>query len=118
MALSSDLLSEFAKITNDSVKDEKHTTAYGEVVRVGSENFVRIDGSELLTPFQKTVTVKVGDRVRLNIENHNVTVTGNLSDPSFSSSDGESMNGKISEFDIIISHKITTDEIYAITRVL
>ena len=115
MALSNQLLSEFAKITNDKSKEQENTTAYGEVVRVGSDSFVRIDGSELLTPFERTVTVKQGDRVRLKVENHSVTVTGNLSDPSYSSSDGESNHGKIEEFDIIISHKITTDEIYAIT---
>lgn len=115
MALSNQLLSEFAKITNDKSKEQKNTTAYGEVIRVGSDSFVRIDGSELLTPFERTVTVKQGDRVRLKVENHSVTVTGNLSDPSYSSSDGESNHGKIEEFDIIISHKITTDEIYAIT---
>lgn len=114
MALSYELLSEFAKITNDRNKDKENTVAYGEVIKVGSENFLRIDGSEILTPFEKTVTVKVGDRVRMNVENHTVTVTGNISDPSYSSLAGESMNGKIEEFDIIISHKITTDEIDAI----
>lgn len=114
MALSNQLLSEFAKITNDNNKKTENTTAYGEVIRVGSDSFVKIDGSELLTPFQRTVTVKEGDRVRLKVENHSVTVTGNLSDPSYSSSEGEAAHGKIEEFDIIISHKVTTDEIYAI----
>lgn len=115
MALSYDLLSQFAKITNDQNQKEKKTKTYGEIVRVGNQNFVRLDGSEILTPYERTVTVKEGDRVVVNIENHNATITGNMSDPSFSSSEGSSMNGKINEFDIIISHKIKTDEIEAIT---
>lgn len=115
MALSYDLLSQFAKVTNDQNQKEKKTKTYGEIVRVGNQNFVRLDGSEILTPYERTVTVKEGDRVVVNIENHNATITGNMSDPSFSSSEGTSMNGKINEFDVIISHKIKTDEIEAIT---
>ena len=113
MALSYNLLSEFAKITNDKQEKKTETKAYGTVVKQGNNYFVRLDGSELLTPVERVVTAKDDDRVIVTIDNHKATITGNASDPSFSSSEGQKLGDHITEFDEIIAHKVTADEIQA-----
>ena len=50
MALSSDLISQFVKITKDSSKSKGETTIRGTVVEYDGSMYVRLDGSELLTP--------------------------------------------------------------------
>lgn len=99
MALSSELISQFAKITNNE-KDNRITeaTLYGVVVECDDLVYVRFDGASELTPVT-TVTekdedgnitnfkygaarVKTGDRVSVSLKNHSATITGNLSDPA------------------------------------
>lgn len=86
MNLSSDLISQFAKITNDTDKrPTEETILYGEIVQFGDELCVKFDGSDQMTPAVTTSTIKVGDRVSAVIKNHTAIITGNLSDPAASS---------------------------------
>lgn len=88
MGLSSDLISQFAKVTNDNVKREKETIlTYGTTVKRGDILYVKIDGSDLLTPVTSTVNIRDGDRVTVTIKNHNATVTGNITSPSAGAED-------------------------------
>ena len=85
MSLSNDLISQFVKMTNDTGKKEtKDTTLYGTVVEYDGNNYVRLDGSDLLTPVDTTSTLHVDDRVTVDITKHNATVSGNISNPSVS----------------------------------
>lgn len=87
MALSDELVSELVKITNDRERDgDDNKVVYGVVVDDGTRQFVRIDGSGELTPVITTATIKAGDRVAVEIRNHTALVTGNVADPSASSS--------------------------------
>ena len=98
MSLSSELISQFAKITNDEKpKKSEEVTLYGEVVELEEMICVRFDGAEELTPVTTIVekddtgeivnykygaaSVKTGDRVSVSLKNHSATITGNLSDP-------------------------------------
>jgi hypothetical protein len=110
MGLSSDLISQFVKITNDTNKSKKETTAYGTVVDYNGGTYVRLDGSDLLTPMTKTVGVKDGDRVTISIKDHTATVTGNISSPSASSSELKAVDDKVGEF-----VTVTTKELIAQT---
>ena len=120
-SLSSDLISEFVKITNDTAdKPKSESTVYGTAVSYDDGMYVRIDGSNQLTPIATTATIKEGDRVMVLIKNHSATVTGNVSSPSASSDDlnetngkVEELGGKIDEFDIIIADKVSTAELDA-----
>lgn len=85
MALSTDLISQFVKITNDSKKPPKETTVYGTVKNNNGSLFVQLDGSSMLTPVIATTSMKDGDRVTVMIKNHSAVVTGNLTSPSASS---------------------------------
>lgn len=88
MGLSSDLISQFAKVTNDNVKRERETIlTYGTTVKRGDILYVKIDGSDLLTPVTSTVNIRDGDRVTVTIKNHNATVTGNITSPSAGAED-------------------------------
>ena len=83
MSLSSDLVSQFAKITNDNASSKKETTiVYGTAVKLNDATYVKVDGSEILTPVSSTVDVRAGERVTVMIKNHTATITGNITSPA------------------------------------
>ena len=71
-------------MTNDNSKEQNKTTSYASVVEYNGDMYVRLDGSDLLTPVDTTSTLHVDDRVTVDITQHNATVTGNISNPSVS----------------------------------
>ena len=117
MNLSSDLISQFVKVTNDSSKDNNETTVYATVVYNGKP-YVKLDGSDLLTPITTTADVKDGERVTVMIKNHTATVTGNISSPSARTDDVKEIGSKISEFEIVMAYKVTTEDLEAINATI
>lgn len=111
MALSADLLSQFARVTNDKPEPKKETTAYGTAVIRDGKTYVKFDGSDLLTPVSTTTAVEENERVAVQIKNHTATITGNLSSPAARNSSVEDLSDQISEFEIVIADKISTDEL-------
>lgn len=106
MNLSQDLITAFAKITNDNKKDKNETVLYGTTVIQNGVRYVKIDGSDVLTPVQSTAVIRSGARVTIMLKDHQAIVTGNLTDPSASSDDvGGFSDSKvdISEFELTIS---------------
>ena len=85
MGLSYDLISEFVKITNDKKEKPKEGTVYATIVGSGNTKYVKIDGSDLLTPMDTTTDIEDGERVTVMIKDHKATVTGNITSPSVSS---------------------------------
>lgn len=85
MPLSNDIISQFVKITKDKTKDTSETVVYGTVQDSKAPNglnYVKIDGSDLLTPVLATTVVSPDDRVTIMIKNHSAVVTGNLTSPA------------------------------------
>ena len=117
MNLSSDLVSQFVKVTNDNKKEDKETIVYATVVYNGKP-YVRIDGSDLLTPISTTADIKDGERVTVMIKNHTATVTGNISSPSARTDDVKEIGSKISEFEIIMAYKVTTEDLEAVNATI
>ena len=113
MGLSNDLLSQFAKITNDKTKNKKESTTYGTVKVVGGVTYVQLDGSDLLTPYSSTADVKDGDRVQVTIKNHNATITGNLSSPSARTDDVQELAGQVTEVNTLVAKKVDTEVLEA-----
>lgn len=97
MSLSNELLMQFAKVTKDDKKEKKETTVYGTTVEQNGRIYVKLDGSELLTPVSKTADAKEGERVTVLIKNHNAIITGNSSSPAARSNDVIEANDKINE---------------------
>lgn len=83
MALSNDLISQFAKMSKDNNKKEsKETTVYGTIKQLNNVKCVKIDGSELLTPISSTTDALDGERVTVMIKDHKAIVNGNISSPA------------------------------------
>ena len=113
MALSNELINQFVKSTKDNTAVNKHSsTIYGTVVYDG-KTYVKLDGSELLTPVSTTVNVKDGDRVTVEIKNHSATITGNVTDPSASGKNVDKLSDQITEFESVIAYKVSAEEIDA-----
>lgn len=112
MALSDELISQFAKITKDD-KNEKEPQVYGTIVEYNGSKYVKLDGSDLLTPISSTAAAEPDDRVTVSIKNHTAIVTGNISSPSARETDVVKMGSKISEFEIVIADKVDTIELTA-----
>lgn len=113
MNLPYDLISQFAKITKDDDPVKKETTVYGTVVSYAGSKYVKLDGSELLTPMSTTVDTDVNDRVTVLIKNHTATVTGNLTSPAGKSSSITVIAENVAEFEKILADIIDTDVIEA-----
>lgn len=120
MALSDSLISQFVKATKDDNKTKKESTVYGTVVVYGGLTYVRIDGSDLLTPITTTAKVNDGDRVIVSIKDHSAIITGNTTSPSASNKDVEEVSGnvtelnnKVEQFNIVLADKVSTDELAA-----
>lgn len=97
MSLSSELASQFAKVTNDSSRNTNGTKLYGTITMLGEVPHVKLDGTEELTPISRTVEVAEGDRVEVMIANHSATVTGNLTDPSIGIMRAGALESKITQ---------------------
>ena len=73
MGLSNDLISQFVKMTNDKSPTKGETTVYGTAVDNNGKIFVKIDGSDIVTPVNTITDVKSGERVIVTIKNHSAT---------------------------------------------
>lgn len=113
MALSNELISQFAKITTEKEETKTEEVVYGTTVSYNDTVYVKLDGSDRLTPITSTTVVKPDERVTVMIKDHAAIVTGNISSPSARNSDVEELGTQISEFDTIIANKVDTEELNA-----
>lgn len=105
MALSSDLISQFVKVTNDETKKKTETTLYGTVVKNGDSINVQLDGSNVLTPVSTTTNVKDGERVTVMIKDHTAIITGNMSSPAARTDEVKEVSKTVSEFGEVVTEK-------------
>lgn len=113
MPLSTDLLSQFAKVIKPDEKKSSESTVYGTVVEYNGEKYVKLDGSDLLTPVNTTSTIDEDDRVAVTIKDHTATVTGNVTNPSASSGEVDKIGTQVTEFEIVLAGKVDTIELNA-----
>lgn len=119
MGLPKNLISEFVKITNDTPPAKKESTVYGTIKTEGESTYVKLDGSDILTPVSSTVDVKDGNRVLVMIKNHTATVTGNISSPASSvdrvtimeTTISNKIDANIANLGLVYANKITVDSI-------
>lgn len=138
MALSHDIISQFAKVVNSDKKQTTESTIYGTVVDqhghkpgdVDTEGntividkeggkYIKPDGSDQLIPITDNeddpakantmANTEYGDRASVLIKNHTATVTGNISSPA---TNDKVVDTKISEANIIIAKQIQADKAY------
>lgn len=75
MELSDLLVKQFTEVTKDATKTDTKNRTYATVK---SDGVVVFDGSDQSTPCASTVKVNAGDRVIVEIVNHQAVITGNL----------------------------------------
>lgn len=109
MPLSSELISQFVKVTKDEKRDKKETTVYGTVVNYNNSKYVKLDGSELLTPATMTVDAEAGERVTVRLKNHTATVTGNITSPSARVETVKVIVDNVTGIEEIISDTVTSE---------
>ena len=99
MKLSKKLVSEFAKVTNNTEKPKNETTVYGVITKNGDSTYVRLDGSpdDVLTPVSTTTDTQDGDRVTVLIKNHTAIVTGNVTSPSARTNDVQNISNNVQD---------------------
>lgn len=121
MALSNDVLSKFVKVTTNKPAKKTESFVTGTAVEYDGRMFVRIDGSDRLTPVSSSASIEDGNRVTVMIKNHEATVTGNTSDPSASSgtvgkldTKVEDASKQITEFEILVADRLTVQDLEAV----
>ena len=92
MRLPKNLITDFVRITNDRTKENAETTVYGNIVKNGEQTYVKLDGSDILTPVLSTVDANDGERVTVLIKNHTATATGNITSPSARTGDVQTLD--------------------------
>ena len=110
MRLTNDLISQFVKATNDKTESKKESTVYGTAVENNGSMYVKLDGSDLLTPMSTTVKVTNGERVMVTIKNHTATITGNITSPAARTKDVTDAVELISEFNTVLAQKVDTKD--------
>lgn len=110
MPLSSELVSQFAKLASNKPKEEKESTAYGTTVIQNGNKYVKLDGSELLTPASFTTNIADGERVTVLIKNHMAIVTGNITSPAARTSEVEEVGDKVDAASVAVKN-LTADNI-------
>ena len=115
------LATTFAKIIKEDATATKDSTVYGTAVEFNGKMYVKLDGSERMTPIETTTSIKEGDRVTVLIKAHSATVTGNVTDPSTSKSDKKAtddkvkdLSSKVSEFGTVVAGKVSTEQLQAV----
>ena len=119
MALSNDLISQFVKATRDSSRNKrKEATVYGTTVALNGKMYVKIDGSDLMTPVVTTTDIKANQRVAVMIKDHFALVTGNVTSPSVGKDTTDDLSTQIGGLQGQMSDKITTDQLNAQVAVI
>jgi uncharacterized coiled-coil protein SlyX len=113
VALSNELISQFVKATKDDKKTNTETTVYGTTVVLNGVTYVKLDGSDLLTPVSKTVDAKSDERVAVMIKNHTATITGNLTSPSARTGDVNDIGTKVTDVEILVADRATVKDLQA-----
>lgn len=115
------LATTFAKIIKEDATATKDSTVYGTAVEFNGKMYVKLDGSERMTPIDTTTSIKEGDRVTVLIKAHSAIVTGNVTDPSTSKSDKKATDDKVkdlssqvSEFGAVVADKVSTEQLQAV----
>lgn len=114
MSLSNELISQFVKATKDDKKKSTESTVYGTVVYDG-RTYVKLDGSDQLTPVITTTDVQSDERVTVMIKDHTATITGNITSPAARSDTVKEIGDKITEVEILVADKVSTEELEAVS---
>lgn len=81
MSVSNSLLNEFINSVMTQKNEKRSNISYGVLAELDGKKFVKLDGSNQLTPITEALGAENGDRVSVEIINHRAIVTGNFTEP-------------------------------------
>ena len=96
MALSHDVISQFAKMVNKP-EENKEETVKGTFKMINGQEYVQLDGSNIYTPVTSTVEAEDGDRVNVLIKDHAALLTSNITSPSARNKDVTALRAEVDE---------------------
>lgn len=106
-----DLINKVVSLAKDDKNESKSTTLYGTVKKDGDKTYVRIDGSDILTPCTSTINVEQDERVRVVIANHEAIIVGNLTSVGARQKDVDTAKEEvIAELDERVENSLTAYE--------
>lgn len=114
MNLSSDLVAKFVDVMQqDSKRNTTTGPIYGTIVEYGGSRYVKLDGSDSLTPIVSAVDSEPGERVLVNILKHSATVIGNVSSPAARTDSVKEVADKVTTVEIIVADKADVKDLQA-----
>ena len=96
MALSHDVVSQFAKMVNKP-EEKKEETIKGTFQLINGKEYVKLDGSNIYTPVTSTVEAENGDRVNVLLKDHAALLTSNITSPSARNKDVTALRDEVDE---------------------
>lgn len=96
MALSHDIVSQFAKMVNKP-EEKKEETIKGTFQLINGKEYVKLDGSNIYTPVTSTVEAENGDRVNVLLKDHAALLTSNITSPSARNKDVTALRDEVDE---------------------
>ena len=114
MDLSRNIIKRYVQVASPEKITSNSETVYGTVVNEGEKLFVKIDGSNILTPVSSTIDIKADDRVLVLVKNHEATVIGSPSSPTARLEELTKLGGKVTKLDTVVASKVGADELVAI----
>lgn len=116
--LSRNIIKKYVEVTTPVKVTSNDKTVYGTISGEGDELYVKLDGSDVLTPISSAIDVRDGDRVLVLIKNHEAMVLGSPTSPTARLEELRKMGDQITEFGVIIADKVGVGELVAIQALI
>lgn len=104
--LSRNIIKRYVQVASPEKITSNSETVYGTVVNEGEELFVKIDGSNILTPVSSTIDIKANDRVLVLVKNHEATVIGSPSSPTARLEELDKLGTEVTEFKAVATNDL------------
>ena len=98
MALSDNLITQFAKAINQEDKKDEGVTLKATYKKINGKDYVYLDGSDILTPVETAVDAETDDRVQVLIKDHSATLISNITSPAARSKSVQDLKAEVDEY--------------------
>ena len=106
MDLSRNIIKRYVQVASPEKITSNSETVYGTVVNEGEKLYVKIDGSDILTPVSSTIDIKANDRVLVLVKNHEATVIGSPSSPTARLEELNKLGTEVTEFKAVATNDL------------
>ena len=104
--LSRNIIKRYVQVASPEKITSNSETVYGTVVNEGETLYVKIDGSNILTPVSSTIDIKANDRVLVLVKNHEATVIGSPSSPTARLEELNNLGTEVTDFKAVATRDL------------